>query len=117
MFDRVGQVVLSADAGDADTVFEAALEAGAQDVVSSDSGHEIVCEIEDLNEVSKALEARFGEPEESKMIWKPQTLIFVEGDTAESLFKLLDNLDDNDDVQNVYANYDVSDETMASLSD
>ena len=117
MFDRVGQVVLSADAGDADTVFEAALEAGAQDVVSSDSGHEIVCAIEDLNEVSKALEGRFGEPEESKMIWKPQTLIFVEGDTAESLFKLLDNLDDNDDVQNVYANYDVSEETMASLSD
>ena len=117
MFDRVGQVVLKASAGDADTVFEAALEAGAQDVVSSESGHEIVCEIGDLNEGSKALETRFGEPEESKMIWKPQTLIFVEGDTAESLFKLLDNLDDNDDVQNVYANYDVSEETMASLSD
>ncbi len=116
MFDRVGQVTLGAAVGDADAVFEAALEAGAEDVVSSESGHEIVCAIEDLNGVAAALEARFGEPEETRLVWKPQTLTPVEGDAAESLFRLLDNLDDNDDVQHVYSNYDVSDETMEKLA-
>jgi len=116
MFDRVGQVTLKADVGDADTVFEAALEAGAEDVSSADDGHEIVCAAEDLNEVSSALEERFGEPEESKLIWKPQTLTSVEGDTAETLLRLLDNLDDNDDVQNVYANFDIADDVMERIA-
>ncbi|MDW3203925.1 MAG: YebC/PmpR family DNA-binding transcriptional regulator [Alphaproteobacteria bacterium] len=116
MFDRVGQIVLKGDAGDAETVFEAALEAGAEDVSSSEESHEIICAAEDLNEVSQALEERFGEPDESKLVWKPQNLTPVDGDAAESLLRLLDNLDDNDDVQNVYANYDISDEVMEKIA-
>ena len=116
MFDRVGQIVLKAGVGDADTVFEAALEAGAEDVSSSEESHEIICASDDLNEVSTALEAKFGDAEESKLIWKPRTLTAVEGDTAVSLLKLLDNLDDNDDVQNVYANFDIADDVMESLA-
>ncbi|WP_421875017.1 YebC/PmpR family DNA-binding transcriptional regulator [Pacificispira sp.] len=116
MFDRVGQVVLKGDAADAETVFEAALEAGAEDVVSSEDAHEIICAAEDLSEVSQALEERFGEPDESKLVWKPQNLTPVDGDAAESLLRLLDNLDDNDDVQNVYANYDISDEVMEKIA-
>lgn len=116
MFDRVGQIVLKGEAGDAETVFEAALEAGAEDVSSSEESHEIICAAEDLNEVSQALEDRFGEPDESKLVWKPQNLTPVDGDAAESLLRLLDNLDDNDDVQNVYANYDISDEVMEKIA-
>ncbi|MEQ8440374.1 MAG: YebC/PmpR family DNA-binding transcriptional regulator [Alphaproteobacteria bacterium] len=116
MFDRVGQVILKADVGDADTVFEAALEAGAEDVTSGDDGHEIICAAEDLNDVATALEERFGEPEESKLIWKPQTLTPVDGDAAETLLRLLDNLDDNDDVQNVYANFDIADDVMERIA-
>lgn len=116
MFDRVGQVVLKAEAGDAETVFEAALEAGAEDVISTEDGHEILCVAEDLNEVSTALEERFGPPEESRLMWKPQTLTPVEGEAAEKLLRLIDALDDNDDVQNVYANYDIADEVFETIA-
>ena len=116
MFDRVGLVRFKADVGDADTVFEAALEAGADDVQSNDDGHEIYCQADELAQVAQALEERFGEAEESRMIWKPQNLTPVDEGAAESLFKLLDNLDDNDDVQNVYANYDIPDEVMERLA-
>jgi YebC/PmpR family DNA-binding regulatory protein len=116
MFDRVGQIQLKAEVGDAETVFEAALEAGADDVASGEDGHEILCAADELAAVSNALEERFGEPDESRLIWKPQTLTEVEGDTAETLLRLIDNLDDNDDVQNVYSNFDISDETMERLA-
>ncbi len=114
-FDRLGQITYGATAGDADTVFEAALEAGAADVSSSEDGHEIWTAIEDLHTVAKSLEAGLGAPESVKLAWRPQTMVDVgEGDAA-TLFKLLDALDDDDDVQTVWGNYDVSDEVMEKL--
>ena len=116
MFDRVGEIVLPADVGDGEKVFEAALEAGAEDVESDDDGHIIVCSFEDLGEVAKSLEASLGEPSSVKVIWKPQTMTPVEEDKAGTLLKLIDLLDDDEDVQNVYANFDISDEIMERLS-
>ncbi len=115
MFDRVGQVQYPADAASAEDMFEAALEAGASDVESGDDMHEIVCEPDDLNAVREALEARFGNPETAALAWRPQSTVDVDEGKASSLFRLLDALDDNDDVQNVSANFDVSDEVMAKL--
>ncbi len=118
MFDRVGRIQYKPEVGDADAVFEAALEAGAEDVSSSEDGHEIVCAVEDLNDVSAALEESFGEAAETGLIWKPQTLTEVASeDAATSILKLMDNLDDNDDVQNVYANFDIPDEVMERLAE
>ena len=115
MFDRVGQIQYPADAASDDDMFEAALEAGASDVESGDDMHEIVCEPDALNAVREALEARFGNPETAALGWKPQSTVDVDEGKASSLFRLLDALDDNDDVQNVSANFDVSDEVMAKL--
>ena len=116
MFDRKGAVVYPVGAGDADTVMEAAIEAGAEDVESSDDGHVIYTADSDLNDVSTSLEASLGESESTKLIWKPQTLTEVDAETAEKLFRLIEALEDDDDVQNVTANFDVSDEVMQALS-
>ena len=116
MFDRVGQVAYPVAAGDADAVFEAALEAGADDVESSDEGHSIICGFEDLGDVAAALEKALGEPESVGPIWKPQTMTPVDEDKASSLMKLIATLEDDDDVQNVYANFEVSDDVMAKLT-
>ncbi len=116
MFDRKGAVVYPAGAGDADTVMEAAIEAGAEDVESGEDGHVIYTADTDLNDVSTALEASLGESESTKLIWKPQTLTEVDAETAEKLFRLIEALEDDDDVQNVTANFDVSDEVMQALS-
>jgi len=116
MFDRVGEITYGAEVGSADDVFEAALEAGADNVESDDEGHAIYTEATDLNEVNKALEGALGEPKSSKLIWKAQTPVSVDLDAAQTLMKLLDALDDNDDVQNVYGNYDVSDDIMETLN-
>lgn len=116
MFDRVGEIQFAAEAGDADTVFEAALEAGAEDVASSEDGHEIICQPEDLHAVAGELEGKFGEPRACKLAWKPKNTIPVDQDKAESLLKFLDNLDDNDDVQNVAANFDIADDVMEALA-
>jgi len=114
-FDRVGLISYPATAGDPDTVFEAALEAGAEDVSSTDDGHEIWTAIDTLHEVARALEAKLGEAEGTRLAWRPQTMVSVgEGDAAQ-LFKLIDALDDDDDVQTVWGNYDVSDEVMEKL--
>ncbi len=114
-FDRVGLINYPAGAGDAEKVFEAALDAGAEDVSSSDDGHEIWTEIGALHEVAKALEPVLGEAEGAKLAWRPQTMIEVgEGDAA-TLFKLIDALDDDDDVQTVWGNYDVPDEELEKL--
>jgi YebC/PmpR family DNA-binding regulatory protein len=114
-FDRLGQITYPAKAGDADTVFDAALEAGAEDVSSSEDGHEIWTALGDLHEVAKALEPALGEPEGVKLAWRPQVMVTVgEGDAA-TLMKLLDALDDDDDVQTVWGNYDVPDEVMERL--
>ena len=116
MFDRVGQVIYPADAADSDTMFEAALEAGADNVESDDSGHEVTCAPDDFNAVREALEAVFGAPEESGLVWKPQNLIPVDEAQAANLLKLLDVLDDNDDVQTVSSNFDISEDIIANLA-
>ena len=114
-FDRVGLINYPASAGDAEKVFEAALEAGAEDVTSSEDDHEIWTVQSDLHEVVKALTAVLGEPEGAKLAWRPQTMVEVGEDDAGLLFKLIDTLDDDDDVQTVWGNYDVPDAVMEKL--
>ncbi|MBB2973514.1 YebC/PmpR family DNA-binding transcriptional regulator [Mesorhizobium sp. RMAD-H1] len=116
MFNRVGEIVYSLSAGDADKVMEAAIEAGADDVQSDENGHVIICAFESIGEVSKALEASLGEAESIKTVWKPQTGAPVDEEKAQSILKLIATLEDDDDVQNVYANFEVSDEVLAKLS-
>ena len=114
-FDRVGLINYPATAGDAEKLFEAALDAGAEDVSSSDDGHEIWTEIGALHEVTKALEPSLGEAEGAKLAWRPQVMVEVgEGDAA-TLFKLIDALDDDDDVQTVWGNYDIADDILEKL--
>jgi YebC/PmpR family DNA-binding regulatory protein len=116
MWNRAGEVVYGPEAGSADKVMEAAIEAGAEDVESDEEGHRILCAFEDIGEVSKALESSLGEPESVKTIWRPQTNVPVDEDRAQSVMKLVATLEDDDDVQNVYANFEVDDETMRRLS-
>jgi YebC/PmpR family DNA-binding regulatory protein len=116
MFDRVGEIVYPTGAGDADTVMEAAIEAGADDVESSADGHVIYCADTDLAEVSSALEGALGEAESTKLIWKPQTTTAVDEDAARTLMKLIDALEDDDDVQTVTANFEMTDEVMEKLA-
>jgi YebC/PmpR family DNA-binding regulatory protein len=115
MFDRKGQVLFSAAVGDEDTVMMAALEAGAEDVETSEDGHAIFCADTDLNEVSSSLEATLGESESTKLIWKPQTTTELDLEGMEKLMKLIETLEDDDDIQRVTANFEVSDEVMASI--
>ena len=96
-------------------MLEAALDAGAQDVATTDEGHEIVTALEDMNEVVKALEAKFGEPQSAKLVWRPQNTIAVDDEAGEKILKLIGTLEDNDDVQNVYANFEVSDALVAKM--
>lgn len=116
MFDRVGEIVYTPAAGDADTVLEAAIEAGAQDVQSDEDGHVIICAFEDLGEVSSALEASLGEAESVNPVWKPQTPTELDEEKSESLMKLIGALEDDDDVQNVYSNFEISDELLERLT-
>ncbi|MBZ0128069.1 MAG: YebC/PmpR family DNA-binding transcriptional regulator [Rhodobacteraceae bacterium] len=115
MFERKGLVTYPASVGDADAVLEAAIEAGAEDVESSEDGHEIYCADTDLNEVSNALEETLGESDTSKLIWKPTTTTPLQLDGAQKLMKLINALEDDDDVQHVTANFDISDEVMEQL--
>lgn len=115
MFDRLGQVLYPLAAGSADAIMEAAIEAGAQDVETDDEVHTIYTAFEDLGSVVEALTASLGDPKSTSLVWKPQTLVPVTGDQAKSLLKLIDVLNDDDDVQNVYANFDLSDEDLAAL--
>jgi len=114
-FDHLGLISYPAGAGDADKVFEAALEAGADDVESGEDGHSIWTSIEALHGVAKALEPALGEPEGIKLAWRPQTQVSVDEGDAATLMKLIDALDDDDDVQTVWGNYDISDEVMEKL--
>jgi YebC/PmpR family DNA-binding regulatory protein len=114
-FSRMGLISYPASAGDPDKVFEAALEAGADDVESSDEGHEIWTSVENLHEVAKAIEATLGEAEGTKLAWRPGTMVSVGEDDAGQLLKLIDALEDDDDVQTVWGNYDVPDEVAAKL--
>lgn len=116
MFDRKGQILYPAGAGDADTIMDAAIEAGAEDAESTEDGHVILCDGNDLNEVATALEAALGEPESARLIWKPQNTSPVDLDQGRTLFKLIAALEDDDDVQSVTANFEMSDEVMEALS-
>ncbi len=115
MFERKGEVVYTADAGDADTVMMAAIEAGAEDVESGEDGHTIWCADTDLNDVSNALEAELGESETAKLVWRPSTTTELDLDGMQSLMRLVDALEDDDDVQRVTTNFEASDEVMAQL--
>ena len=115
MFDKVGEILFEADITDADSMFEAALEAGADNVESDDDGHAIICAIEDFNMVRDALEAAFGPPSEAAITWKPQNLVEVTADHAKGLLKLMEVLDDNDDVQAISSNFDISEDVLAAI--
>jgi len=117
MFDRVGQIAYPPAAGSEDQVMEAAIEAGAEDVESdAEEGHVIYTAFEELSAVAEALEGALGAPRSTGVIWRPKTLTPVSSDEATTLFKLIDALDDDDDVQNVFSNVDLSDEDMARLA-
>ena len=115
MFDHVGEISYPASAGSADKVLEAAIEAGADDVESDDEGHWIYTSFETLGEVAAALEKSLGEAESVKAIWRPQNTIAVDGEKGATLLRVIGLLEDDDDVQNVYANFEMSDEDMARL--
>ena len=116
MFDRVGVVEFDPKVADPDAMLEAAIEAGANDVESDENGHAIYCDQGSLAEVSRALEARFGEPRRSALVWKPQTPVAVDDEAGEKLVRLVESLEDHDDVQNVYGNFELSDALVMRLS-
>ena len=114
-FERVGLIRYPVRAGTADAVFEAALDAGAEDVTSTEDGHEIWTAIDGMHDVAKALEARLGESEGAQLAWKPGLMVTVGEGDAGQLMKLIDALDEDDDVQTVWGNYDVPDDVMERL--
>jgi len=115
MFERKGEVSYPAETGDADTVMMAAIEAGAEDVESSEDGHIIWCADTDLNDVSNALEAELGESTSTKLVWKPTMTTDMDLEGMQKLMKLVDALEDDDDVQRVTSNFEASDEVMDQL--
>jgi YebC/PmpR family DNA-binding regulatory protein len=116
MFDHVGVIEYGATTAGSDAMFEAALEAGADDVVSTDNGHEIYASPDKFGSVAKALEQKFGEPRKATLVWRPQNTVAVDDVQGEKLLKLIENLNEHDDVQNVYANFEVSDALVERLS-
>jgi len=114
-FERIGLIRYDAEAASVEDMFEAALDAGAEDVVSGPDGHEITCAADELSVVRDALETRFGPAVSAALDWKPLATVAVDEDVAATLFKLLDALDDNDDVQRVASNVEVADEVMERL--
>jgi YebC/PmpR family DNA-binding regulatory protein len=116
LFDHLGVVEYDAAAASADAMLEAAIEAGAEDVVSGESGHEVYTTPGSLAAVTKALEAKFGEPRKSALVWKPQNTVAVDDEQGEKLLKLMETLNEHDDVQNVYANFEVSDALVSRMS-
>ncbi len=116
MFNRLGVIRDEADAASADAMLEAAVEAGADDVESGEEGHEVTCGVESLFSVRDALEARFGEPRSARLEWRPTTSVTLDEERASGLLKLLDALEDNDDVQTVFANFDIPDDIAQRLS-
>ena len=116
MFSHVGVVEYDAKVASADAMLDAAIEAGAEDVTSNEDGHQIITTPDSLNDVTKTLEGKFGEPRKSAMLWKPQNTIALDDDAGEKIIKLIESLDESDDVQNVYANFEVSDALMQKMS-
>ncbi|UFZ01436.1 YebC/PmpR family DNA-binding transcriptional regulator [Bradyrhizobium ontarionense] len=115
MFDRLGIIEYDHAVASDDGMLDAAIEAGADDVLSSESGHEVYASQENFREVAKNLEAKFGEPRKAALTWKPQNTVAVDDETGEKLLKLMDLLNEHDDVQNVYANFEISDALMAKM--
>ena len=115
MFDRVGLIVYDRKAADDEAMLEAAIEAGADDVVSGIEEHEVITSVEALAEAQKALESKFGEPRKASLVWRPQNTIAVEDEAGEKILRLIGALEDNDDVQNVTANFEISDALMARM--
>src|SRR3954454_12509402 len=116
MFDRVGEIVYPASATSADDMLEAAIEAGAGDVVSDADLHVVISAPEDFNSVRDEIETRFGPAESARLAWRPLNSAVIDEETATSLFKLIETLEDSDDVQNVFANFEVGDDVLARLS-
>ena len=116
MFNRVGLVVYPSNAGDADAMLEAAIEVGAEESISGSEGHEFLCRPEDFAAVRDGLEAKLGPAQSAKIVWRPANTVPVGDEAAVTLTKLLDTLDDHDDIQNVYANYEMSEAQMEKLS-
>jgi YebC/PmpR family DNA-binding regulatory protein len=115
MFDKVGEIEFDAALASEDAMMEAAIDAGADDVSSSPEGHVVTTSMEAFAEVARALEAKFGEARKSKLVWRPQNTISVDDETGEKIVKLIGALEDNDDVQNVFANFEISEALMARL--
>jgi YebC/PmpR family DNA-binding regulatory protein len=116
LFDHVGAVEYDAKVANADQMLDAAIEAGAEDVASNEDGHQIFTTPETLRDVAKALETKFGEPRKTALLWKPQNTVALDDETGEKILRLIELLDDNEDVQNVYANFEVSDALVQKLS-
>lgn len=116
MFERVGVIAFDLDVADAEEMFEAAVEAGARDAETRADGHEVTCEPDDFSQVRDTLADRFGDPREAALVWRPQSTVEVDEDAAGSVLKLLDTLEDSDDVQQVAANFEISDEIMTRLT-
>jgi YebC/PmpR family DNA-binding regulatory protein len=116
MFDHVGVIEYDAKVGSADAMLEAAIDAGADDVVSTETGHEVFASSNTFHEVSKALEQKFGEPRKAGLVWRPQNTVPIDDEQGEKVLKLIETLNEHDDVQNVYANFEVSDALVAKMS-
>ena len=116
MFNHVGVVEYDAKAASADAMLEAAIDAGADDVASGDDGHQVFTTPDTLGAVAKTLEAKFGEPRKAAMLWRPQNTIALDDEAGEKILRLMDALDEHDDVQNVYANFEVSDSLVQKMS-
>jgi YebC/PmpR family DNA-binding regulatory protein len=116
LFDRVGVIEFPVKAASEDAMMEAAIEAGAEDVQTATEGHEIITSIESLREISQALESKFGEPRKVSLVWKPQNTISVDDESGEKILRLVGMLEENDDVQNVYANFEISDALMTKFA-
>jgi len=115
-FDRLGAVEFEPDKASADAMLEAAIEAGAEDCESSAEGHLIYSDPEELHEVAKALEEKFGEPQTIRILWRPKSTVPIDEEGGERLLRMLESLEDSDDVQNVYANFDIADDVLERLS-
>lgn len=112
MFTRIGEIVFPISVASTDAMFEAVIEAGGDNVETTDAAHIVNCPVEDFGTVRDALEQKFGEPESAKLVWNPNALTPLSGEAAQTMLKLVDTLEDNDDVQHVTGNFDISDEDM-----
>lgn len=116
MFDRLGAIEFDVSAASADGMLEAAIEAGADDCESSDDGHVVYCNPDELHQVAKELEDRFGEPRAVHIVWRQKSGVPVDEESAQNLLRMIDGLEDSDDVQNVYSNFEIADEVLERLS-